>query len=293
MFLLYLIAILSVYTYAPVQKIDRYVLYVHFAIAIITPAGNLVRALFVALNVFSTSCSGSVISKHPAHMTLYGGPIVYLLMQSFFLFGILLWFDTGSFLPSWLRRKAVIRDTEERHSNDPDISREIERVKNSTGGLQILHVTKAFGSNIAVEDVTFGVSSGEVFALLGPNGAGKSTVVSLVRGDIRPQKGGDIFVENTSVIKRRAAARSYLGVCPQFDAMDQMTVLEHLQFYARVRGVRDVEYNVKEVVRAVGLQPFSNRMAAKLSGGNKRKLSLGIALMGKTVVATRFIYSNY
>ncbi|PGH27239.1 hypothetical protein AJ80_01196 [Polytolypa hystricis UAMH7299] len=66
--------------------------------------------------------------------------------------------------------------------------------------------------------------------------------------------------------------------------MDQMTVLEHLKFYARIRGVSDVEHNVNEVVRAVGLGLFSHRMAAKLSGGNKRKLSLGIALMGNPTV---------
>ena len=66
--------------------------------------------------------------------------------------------------------------------------------------------------------------------------------------------------------------------------MDQMSVLEHLQFYARIRGVLDVEHNVREVLRAVGLESYSTRMAAKLSGGNKRKLSLGIALMGNPTV---------
>lgn len=71
-----------------------------------------------------------------------------------------------------------------------------------------------------------------------------------------------------------------MGVCPQFDAMDQMTAIDHLRFYARVRGVPDIEHNVQEVIRAVGLESFSTRKAAKLSGGNKRKLSLGIALMG-------------
>ena len=71
-----------------------------------------------------------------------------------------------------------------------------------------------------------------------------------------------------------------MGVCPQFDAMDQMTAVEHLRFYARIRGVADVEHNVQEVVRAVGLESFSGRLGAKLSGGNKRKLSLAIALMG-------------
>ena len=66
--------------------------------------------------------------------------------------------------------------------------------------------------------------------------------------------------------------------------MDQMTVVEHLRFYARVRGVAEIEHNVQEVIKAVGLQAFSSRMAAKLSGGNKRKLSLGIALIGNPTV---------
>lgn len=63
-----------------------------------------------------------------------------------------------------------------------------------------------------------------------------------------------------------------------------MTVLEHLRFYARVRGVSDIEHNVQAVLQAVGLEAFSPRMAAKLSGGNKRKLSLGIALIGNPTV---------
>ena len=75
-----------------------------------------------------------------------------------------------------------------------------------------------------------------------------------------------------------------LGVCPQFDATDTMTVIEHLQFYARIRGVDEVDCNVSEVIRAVGLTAFQTRMAASLSGGNKRKLSLAIALMGNPSV---------
>lgn len=69
-----------------------------------------------------------------------------------------------------------------------------------------------------------------------------------------------------------------------FAAMDQMTVVEHLRFYARVRGVQEIEHNVNCVIKAVGLGAFSSRMAAKLSGGNKRKLSLGIALIGNPTV---------
>lgn len=124
-----------------------------------------------------------------------------------------------------------------------------------------------------------------VITVLGPNGAGKSTTISLIRGDIQPSlNGGDVLVEDTSVVHNRATARSHLGVCPQFDAIDTMTVLEHLRFYAKIRGIPDVEHNVQSVLRAVGLEAFATRMADALSGGNKRKLSLGIALMGNPSV---------
>lgn len=109
----------------------------------------------------------------------------------------------------------------------------------------------------------------------------------MIRGDTRPSdNNSDVLVEDQSIVRNRAAARAHLGVCPQFDAMDQMTAVEHLRFYARARGVkgRDVEHNVDTVIHAVGLEPFKSRMAAKLSGGNKRKLSLGIALIGNPSV---------
>jgi ATP-binding cassette subfamily A (ABC1) protein 3 len=152
-------------------------------------------------------------------------------------------------------------------------------------GLRVTHLTKTFKKNTAVDNVSFGIKRGEVFALLGPNGAGKSTTISLIRGDIKPSRnGGDVFVEEVSVIKNLADARANLGVCPQFDALDHMTVREHLEFYAKVRGIPDVQHNVTSVLQAVGLESFSTRMAHALSGGNKRKLSLGIALMGNPTV---------
>jgi len=103
----------------------------------------------------------------------------------------------------------------------------------------------------------------------------------MLRGEIKPNRGrGQMFIENINVKTDRDGARSHLGVCPQHDALDQMTVLDHLRFYAGVRGVKDVDQNVQALVRAVGLTPFAGRMANKLSGGNKRKLSLAIALIG-------------
>ncbi|KAI9743085.1 MAG: hypothetical protein M1818_003380 [Claussenomyces sp. TS43310] len=282
LFLGYLVAYVCTITYAPVQSIDTYLLVVHFTISLITPMGSLVRGLFVALNLFSTSCDGFVRYSSPGNIKLYGGPILYLILQIFVLFGILLWYDSKFSIAMLRKSKRAVPELEDTIVNE-EAADELKHVTSSNDGLRVLHLTKAFGKAVAVEDLTFGVTRGEVFALLGPNGAGKSTSISLIRGDIQAS-GGDIFVANVAVRKHRDHARSYLGVCPQFDAMDQLTVLEHLRFYARIRGVSDIEHNVHAVISAVGLQAFSSRMASKLSGGNKRKLSLGIALMGNPKV---------
>jgi ATP-binding cassette, subfamily A (ABC1), member 3 len=252
------------------------------------PAGSYIRALFVSLNIFSIICDGTSIDQNPARMTSYGGPILYLIVQAILLFAFLLWYDGGSRPSPIFRRRAHKRpDPEESAAHqDPGVADEVARVESSTDdGLRLLHITKAFGKTLAVQDITFGVTHGEVFALLGPNGAGKSTTISVIRGDIRPSdSAGEVFIENIPLSKKRAAARQHLGVCPQFDAMDQLSVLEHLRFYANIRGVRRVEHNVQQVLRAVGLLPYRSRMANSLSGGNRRKLSLGIALTGNPSV---------
>ncbi|KAI9889210.1 MAG: hypothetical protein M1814_005726 [Vezdaea aestivalis] len=274
MFLLYFIGYLTILTYAPTQKIDSYLSIFHFTVATITPAGNLIRALFIALNVFSLTCRGTSLAAYPGSVTLYGGPILYLIVQAILLFIFLIWWDSG-FRP--VLRRPKIQDDSETGSSD--------KATAENHGLKVDNLSKRFKSEVAVDGLTFDVKRGEVFALLGPNGAGKSTTISLIRGDLKPAKhGGDVFVENVSVTRQRAIARSHLGVCPQFDAVDQMTVSEQLRFYAQIRGVADVDHNTRAVIRAVGLDTYADRMAAKLSGGNKRKLSLGVALMGNPTV---------
>ncbi|TGJ86264.1 hypothetical protein E0Z10_g2491 [Xylaria hypoxylon] len=288
-FLIYLIAYLVVQTYAPINRIDSSLLIVHFVISIFVPIGNVVRTLFVALNLFSAACDDQQLRSNPGSILAYGGPILYLILQCLFLFGVLLWYDSGasSTLLNRIFQRSIKTNTDG-DASDEEVGNELVRATSTshdTDGLRVLHLTKTFGKFTAVDNVTFGVKRGEVFALLGPNGAGKSTTISLIRGDIQPSlNGGDVLVEDASVVHRRAAARSHLGVCPQFDAIDSMTVLEHLRFYARIRGIPDIEHNVQSVIRAVGLEAFATRMAHALSGGNKRKLSLGIALMGNPSV---------
>ncbi|KAF2499146.1 hypothetical protein BU16DRAFT_479678 [Lophium mytilinum] len=282
-YLIYFIMYMSILTYSPANRIDHDLTLSHFIFATITPAGNLLRSMLLALNEFSLLCRGKEVASYPGSITVYGGPILYLLLQSLLLLTFLIWYDSG-YKPPFLTLPSRHRTPhpEETHPIPPDVAAETAHTTTSpTSGLRVLHLSKSFASVPAVTDLSFSIPHGAVFALLGPNGAGKSTTISLIRGDLRPSHhGGDVLIEDTSIITHRAAARGRLGVCPQFDAMDPMTVAEHLHFYARARGVADIPQNLSTILTAVGLTAFAARPATTLSGGNKRKLSLAIALMG-------------
>ncbi|KAJ6785974.1 hypothetical protein PWT90_09033 [Aphanocladium album] len=281
-FAVYIIAYFFILLYSDPAETEKSVLIGHWVIAIFFPTGSLIRALMVALNVFSTTCDGFALQSNPGAMKAYGGPLLYLIVQCIFWFSMVVYFESSD--GKYKTGKPQYSEDVE----DPEVAAEEVRVDGpgeETDGLRVVHLTKAFGKTTAVDNVTFGVGHGEVFALLGPNGAGKSTTISLIRGDIAPSRmGGDVFVENASVTKNRPAARANLGVCPQFDAIDSMTVVEHLQHYARIRGITDVDQQVAAVIRAVGLEAYTGVMANTLSGGNKRKLSLAIALTGNPSV---------
>lgn len=242
----------------------------HYIVAAIFPGGSLIRSMLVSLNVFSQACDGGEFISSPGAMSAYGAPILYLVVQSALYFCILLLSESKSKFSALAgSKKAEHRDPEKILSND--------------NGIQVQGLTKTFDNQKAIDDLSFDVGHSEVFALLGPNGAGKSTTVSMIRGDLDPTK-GDVLVEQISVSQNRALARANMGVCPQFDALDALTTKEHLSHYARLRGISNVPRQVEAVIQAVGLQEYRETMASHLSGGNKRKLSLGIALTGNPSV---------
>ena len=145
---------------------------VHFTIGLISPVANLVRTFFVSLNQFAILCGDR---SNPAAIELYGGPILYLFLQIFILFGILLSCESRFSFVALLRRRTSSTNSGEYAALSPDVLEEVTRVKQSqVSGLRVTHLSKTFGKNKAVDDVTFGVEHGEIFALLGPNGAGKS-----------------------------------------------------------------------------------------------------------------------
>lgn len=108
--------------------------------------------------------------------------------------------------------------------------------------------------------------------------------MKMLTGDILPTS-GQAFLGGMDVLSNQRACRRLIGYCPQFDALlDRLTVQEHLELFARIRGVSRAELSatVASVIKLMDLSTFTHKLAGTLSGGNKRKLSVGIALIGGT-----------
>jgi ABC-type multidrug transport system fused ATPase/permease subunit len=204
--------------YAPAASVDSTLLIVTYVLCAVSPACNIIRTLFVALNVFSLDCTESgVLRKDMASISLYGGPLLFLSLQIVVFTALLIWNELGS---SWLlpRRKGDKANTIEARAVGFADENCPPGLGSGQEGLRVVHVTKSFGSFTALDDVSLDIGKGEVLALLGPNGAGKSTLISLIRGDVQPTgPHGDIFVQDISVLKDRSSARANMGVCPQID----------------------------------------------------------------------------
>lgn len=135
---------------------------------------------------------------------------------------------------------------------------------------------------VAVDDVSFGLQNGECFALLGVNGAGKTTTFKMLSGEYAPSS-GSASIMGYDIFSQLDQARKYIGYCPQFDALlDNLTASEHLYLYAAIKGIPASKRKalVDEKLEEMALKKFENVMAGTYSGGNKRKLSVAIAMIG-------------
>ena len=252
------------------------------------------------MNLFFLDCNGEESANSPGGLAYMGGPILYLILYGCVLFAILVAVDGGFSWPAFLTFRRGAR-TDPNQVIPGDVAKETQEVENSNDPLRVLHVSKNFGPNQAVEDVSFGVGRGTICALLGPNGAGKTTTFNMIRGETTPTS-GDVMINGVSITRHAGAARARLGVCPQFTAIDsQLTVRQHLkvesltfenpgsslryffQIYGMLKGLHsgeEIARNIDILLEATALTVYADRLASKLSGGNQRKLALAIALIG-------------
>jgi ATP-binding cassette subfamily A (ABC1) protein 1 len=176
---------------------------------------------------------------------------------------------------------------------DDDVANERNRILNNEKNddfIKLVNLTKIFKKfkkfkrkkHVAVNAVSLGIKKGECFGLIGVNGAGKTTTFKMITGEI-PITAGDVFVNNYSVSKQINKVHENIGYCPQIDAiMPLLTAREHLIFFARLRGIPEkyVDRVCEWALNRVGLTVYANRISRDFSGGNKRKLSTAIALVG-------------
>ena len=147
---------------------------------------------------------------------------------------------------------------------------------NSGPAIVVDKLCKHYGALRAVDNISFSVKSGEVFAFLGPNGAGKSTTAEVIE-TIRVPTSGTVTVLGMDVTKRKAEVVRRIGVLPQnFSSFDRITVRETLQYYARVFGCRA---DIDALMDLANLRDKSAARFNTLSGGLKQRLGIAVALV--------------
>lgn len=144
----------------------------------------------------------------------------------------------------------------------------------SAQSIEVKHVTKKYGKFKALDDVTFDVGKGKIYAVLGPNGAGKTTMFRCILGLLNFE--GSILVDGRDTRKEGKWVRENIGYLPQHSApYDDLSVEDNLKFYAGIKGVKP--QRVLETLKDIKLVRFRDRKARALSGGMKQRLMLGIS----------------
>jgi multiple sugar transport system ATP-binding protein len=150
--------------------------------------------------------------------------------------------------------------------------------------LIIEKLSKTFGKEVAIEDISFQVEPGELFALLGPSGAGKSTTINCIAGLVKPDK-GEINADGESVLETKPQFRDFSMVFESYALYPHLTVAENIAFplKAPVRsgGISEEEKikRVQETAQMLEIPELLNRFPKELSGGQKQRVGLGRALV--------------
>ena len=149
--------------------------------------------------------------------------------------------------------------------------------KETDCAIEVDKLTKRYVDLLAVDDISFSVIKGEVFALLGPNGAGKTTTVEII-DTIRTPTSGKVTLLGMDVTKKKHDVVRRIGVLPQgFSSFDRITVRETMQYFSRLFGCTSID--IDELIELVNLKDKANEQYKNLSGGLRQRLGIAIALV--------------
>ena len=148
--------------------------------------------------------------------------------------------------------------------------------------IEVSHLTKKYGSRLAVDDVSFTVEDGQIYGLLGPNGAGKSTIMNILTGYLSATS-GQVTVAGHPLPEEADAAKACVGYLPEQPPLyPEMTVQEYLDFAAELKGVKKAERKeqVLKAARRTGLEAVLPRLIRSLSKGYRQRVGIAQALLG-------------
>ncbi|KAF1325903.1 Abc transporter a family member 1, partial [Globisporangium splendens] len=229
------------------------------------------------------------ISTNPFALENMGWEMIFLVFNACLYSAIALSIDYALTFPAFKAKlaKDPPLPLEKQDDLDQDVAAEVERVASGAADgdvVRLKNLRKVYpkGPKVAVADLSFGLKKGECFGFLGINGAGKTTTMKMLTGDIIPTS-GTASLCGFDILSQQLDVRRQIGYCPQFDALiDLLSVREHLELFAKIKGVpnSDLEAVVREKLTQLNLSAFEDKLAGSLSGGNKRKLSVAMAMIG-------------
>ncbi|CAE8744011.1 unnamed protein product [Polarella glacialis] len=232
---------------------------------------------------------GSVSFVDRDCMYMIGDDFFFLCFDTLLYFGIAVGLDLLSTLPKFKQyfNRYVPLPPDHQTLEDHMVLAEKERVRNLDPSSQFVwvnNVRKVYGGKMhAVRGVSFACDEGQVFGLLGVNGAGKTSTFKMLCGQVPPTE-GEVRIRGINVLTDVHKVRKLIGYCPQFDALlENLTTEEHLYMYGRLKGLTGPALATAVETNLVELDLLSFRMtrAGQLSGGNKRKLSVGMATISE------------
>jgi ABC-2 type transport system ATP-binding protein len=147
--------------------------------------------------------------------------------------------------------------------------------------LVVSQLTKRFKDLEAVKNISFTVKKGEAYGLLGPNGAGKTTIIQMITGLFRPDS-GSISLSGINMVKQPKRAQGLIGIVPQEIALYQsLSARENLAFWGRMYGMKGefLQKRISTVLEIIGLQDRAKEKVATFSGGMKRRVNIGAAIL--------------
>ena len=145
--------------------------------------------------------------------------------------------------------------------------------------IEVKGLSKIYGTQKAVDNISFQINKGEIVGFLGPNGAGKSTTMKMITGYLEPDS-GNIRVSGIDVQQQPLDSKKKIGYLPESNALYyDMYVREYLGFIAEVHNIGNKKERVEEVIRLTGLTPESNKKIGQLSKGYKQRVGIAAALI--------------